>query len=369
MKTYDLIIIGSGSMGAAGGYYGSRSGLRTLLIDAHTPPHDQGAHHGQTRLYRYLYHNDAYQHLLNRAAILWPQLEGAHHAHLLTRCGVINLAPKTSASLAAKRLIAERYRLPYQWLEADAIEKRWPGLSVPADTIGLYETEAGYLHSESAVALLLEQAQRHGADTAFNQPVTRIAREAEILRVESGAQHYHAHRVALCAGTWANHIAGLGFQQPFTPVRKTFAWYDVPAAYQESHGFPGFTAETADGIYYGFPDSGDGLKVGRHDGGEIMRTAAERYPYGHYDDRRDTDLFLQQYFPQAGALRDGKVCSYDRTATEDFIISLHPKDPRILILSGFSGHGFKLVPAVGEQIARFAVGESLPAALAPFFLK
>ena len=262
MKTYDLIIIGSGSMGAAGGYYASRSGLRTLLIDAHTPPHDQGAHHGQTRLYRYLYHNDAYQHLLNRAAILWPQLEGAHHARLLTRCGVINLAPKTSASLAAKRLIAERYRLPYQWLEADAIEKRWPGLSVPADTIGLYETEAGYLHSESAVALLLEQAQRNGADTAFNQPVTRIAREAEILRVESGTQHYHAHRVALCAGTWANHIAGLGFQLPFTPVRKTFAWYDVPAAYQESHGFPGFTAETADGIYYGFPDSGDGLKVG-----------------------------------------------------------------------------------------------------------
>ena len=152
MKTYDLIIIGSGSMGAAGGYYASRSGLRTLLIDAHTPPHDQGAHHGQTRLYRYLYHNDVYQHLLNRAAILWPQLEGAHHARLLTRCGVINLAPKTSASLAAKRLIAERYRLPYQWLEADAIEKRWPGLSVPADTIGLYETEAGYLHSESAVA-------------------------------------------------------------------------------------------------------------------------------------------------------------------------------------------------------------------------
>ena len=143
MKTYDLIIIGSGSMGAAGGYYASRSGLRTLLIDAHTPPHNQGAHHGQTRLYRYLYHNDAYQHLLNRAAILWPQLEGAHHARLLTRCGVINLAPKTSASLAAKRLIAERYRLPYQWLEADAIEKRWPGLSVPADTIGLYETEAG----------------------------------------------------------------------------------------------------------------------------------------------------------------------------------------------------------------------------------
>ena len=106
MKTYDLIIIGSGSMGAAGGYYASRSGLRTLLIDAHTPPHDQGAHHGQTRLYRYLYHNDAYQHLLHRAARRWLQLEGPHHERLLTPSRAINLATKTSATLAAKRLIA-----------------------------------------------------------------------------------------------------------------------------------------------------------------------------------------------------------------------------------------------------------------------
>ena len=369
MKTYDLIIIGSGSMGAAGGYYASRSGLRTLLIDAHTPPHDQGAHHGQTRLYRYLYHNEAYQSLLNRAAILWPQLEGTHHARLLTRCGVANIAAKNSESLACKRDMAERYALPYEWLEADAVAARWPGLRLPADSACLYESEAGYLHSESAVRLFLEKAQQHGADTAFNQTVTRIAGEGETIRVECTNAYYHARRVALCAGTWANNIAGLGLTLPFAPVRKTFAWYDVPTAYQESHGFPGFTAETADGIYYGFPDSGDGLKVGRHDNGEIMREVAERYPYGHYDDRCDTDRFLQQYFPQAGALRDGKVCSYDRTATEDFIISLHPKDPRILILSGFSGHGFKFVPAVGEQIARFAAGESLPAAFAPFFLK
>ena len=369
METYDLIIIGSGSMGAAGGYYASRSGLRTLLIDAHIPPHDQGAHHGQTRLYRYLYHNATYQQLLNRAAMLWPQLEHEHHVRLLTRCGVINLAPKTSASLAAKRAVAERYRLPYEWLDAATIAQRWPGLCVPTDTIGLYETEAGYLHSERAVALFLEQAQRHGADTAFNQPVTHITREAKTLRVESGSQHYHARRVALCAGTWANRIAGLGLQLPFTPVRKTFAWYDAPAAYQESHGFPGFTAETADGIYYGFPDSGDGLKVGRHDGGGIMQEAADRHPYGHYDDRRDTDRFLQQYFPQAGTLRDGKVCSYDRTATEDFIIGAHPEDARLLILSGFSGHGFKFVPAIGELIARFAANETLPAAIAAFALK
>ena len=48
---YDLIIIGTGSMGAAGAYYASRRGLRVLMTDAHHPQHDQSAHHGSTRLF------------------------------------------------------------------------------------------------------------------------------------------------------------------------------------------------------------------------------------------------------------------------------------------------------------------------------
>ena len=36
---YDLIIIGSGSVGAAAGYYATRAGLNVLMTDAHMPPH------------------------------------------------------------------------------------------------------------------------------------------------------------------------------------------------------------------------------------------------------------------------------------------------------------------------------------------
>ncbi len=35
---YDLIIIGSGSVGAAAGYYARRAGLNVLMTDAHQPP-------------------------------------------------------------------------------------------------------------------------------------------------------------------------------------------------------------------------------------------------------------------------------------------------------------------------------------------
>ncbi|HCT9468367.1 FAD-dependent oxidoreductase, partial [Enterobacter hormaechei] len=40
---YDLIIIGSGSVGAAAGYYARRAGLNVLMTDAHQPPHQEGS--------------------------------------------------------------------------------------------------------------------------------------------------------------------------------------------------------------------------------------------------------------------------------------------------------------------------------------
>lgn len=72
---YDLIIAGSGSAGAAAGYYASRAGLNVLMIDAHHPPHKQGAHHGTSRLIRYAYgEGEKYVPLLLRSKALCRNL-------------------------------------------------------------------------------------------------------------------------------------------------------------------------------------------------------------------------------------------------------------------------------------------------------
>ncbi len=52
---YDLIVIGSGSVGAAAGFYATQAGLNVLMIDAAFPPHQGGSHHGDTRLIRHAY--------------------------------------------------------------------------------------------------------------------------------------------------------------------------------------------------------------------------------------------------------------------------------------------------------------------------
>lgn len=90
---YDLIIIGSGSVGAAAGYYARRAGLNVLMTDAHQPPHQEGSHHGSSRLIRHAYgEGEKYVPLVLRAQQLWDELVEISGEAVFERTGVINLA-------------------------------------------------------------------------------------------------------------------------------------------------------------------------------------------------------------------------------------------------------------------------------------
>jgi len=95
---YDLIIIGSGSVGAAAGYYATRAGQNVLMIDAHMPPHTEGSHHGDTRLMRHAYgEGERYVPLVLRAQALWDELAQISGEPVFERTGVVNLGPSESS--------------------------------------------------------------------------------------------------------------------------------------------------------------------------------------------------------------------------------------------------------------------------------
>jgi glycine/D-amino acid oxidase-like deaminating enzyme len=51
------------------------------------------------------------------------------------------------------------------------------------------------------------------------------------------------------------------------------------------------------------------------------------------------------------------------TPDTDFIIDRHPASPRVAFGAGFSGHGFKFAPAIGELLADLVtdpLAESIP---------
>lgn len=71
----------------------------------------------------------------------------------------------------------------------------------------------------------------------------------------------------------------------------------------------------------------------------------------------DIRYFLGKYIPE---LRDYKLflktCLYTYSRDTHFIIDHLPDtDKRVTIACGFSGHGFKFVPVVGEILADLAI--------------
>ncbi|HEX9348715.1 MAG TPA: FAD-dependent oxidoreductase, partial [Gemmatimonadales bacterium] len=57
---------------------------------------------------------------------------------------------------------------------------------------------------------------------------------------------------------------------------------------------------------------------------------------------------------------ESRVCQYEQSPDEHFIIDRHPDAANAWIVGGGSGHGFKHGPAVGELVARVVLSGATP---------
>jgi glycine/D-amino acid oxidase-like deaminating enzyme len=54
-------------------------------------------------------------------------------------------------------------------------------------------------------------------------------------------------------------------------------------------------------------------------------------------------------------LIETRVCQYENTPDDHFIIDRHPRAENVWIVGGGSGHGFKHGPALGEIMAELVM--------------
>lgn len=354
--TTDYLIIGAGSMGLATADWLARHGDASMqLLDAHSPPHQHGAHHGETRLLRQAYGEGSnYVPLARRALKLWKQLEAESGESLFLPTGVVNVGPPEAPFIAQVEASARQHGLALDSLPGNQLACRWPGWALDNTMHGCFEPDAGVLHVERILACWRARVER--------SPKVSLATGAQVIEIaprEQGGwealcadgRRFAAERVLLSSGQHiAPLMAGLGVDLPLTRVRKTFAWYACDARYAPAQ-FSGFSLTTPSGaIYYGFPDiDGAGFKMGRHDSGQPLEPGEAIAAFGeHEDDVSELQQVVDRYFPGIGALRHGAVCQYIRTPDEHFLID-EPL-PGLIVAGGFSGHGFKFASALGEAL-------------------
>ncbi|WP_312114893.1 N-methyl-L-tryptophan oxidase [Brevibacillus reuszeri] len=360
MQHFDVIIVGAGSMGMAAGYYTAKQGVRTLLIDSHNPPHTMGSHHGDTRIIRHAYgEGKQYVPLALRSQELWRQLEDASGVELFAQTGVLTAGPKDQPFLQEVRESAERYSLPLEVLSATEVHARWSGIKLPENFYACFEPTSGVLYSEKCVAAYRDLAISTGATLLTDTRVTSIEPDGEGVIVQTADEHYRAQKVLLSAGAWnPSLLASLGLSIPLAPTRKTVSWFGADEERYSSDRFPAFIFNLGDSSYYGFPSFDQtGVKIGRHDGGQLIDPDRLERTFGTYlSDEGDVRSFLETYMPQAaGPLCAGRVCIYTMTPDEHFVIDRHPAYSQIMIAAGFSGHGFKFASGIGEAASQWLI--------------
>jgi sarcosine oxidase len=359
MRSYDVIVIGLGAMGSATLHQLAGRGLAVLGLERFEVPHDRGSYHGLTRIIRLAYHEDpSYVRLLRRAYPLWRELEAEAGERLLHVTGSLDAGPAESSFITGSLQSCREHDLQHELLSAGDVAERFPGFRLPADFAAVLQPDGGYLLAERSVIAMVDGARRRGAEVRTSTPVLDWRVESGAVAVRTAAETCRAGALVVTAGAWAAKLLP-SLAELARPERQVVGWFEPrrPDLFAADR-FPVFDILFEEGNYYGLPASGQpGFKIGRH--GHLHQPAdpdavdRELHPRDEAVLRRA----LERYFPDAdGAVVSLKVCLFTNSPDQHFVIDRVHDDPPVVVAAGFSGHGFKFAPVVGEVLADLATG-------------
>lgn len=356
MHSCDVIVVGTGGMGAAAAWHLARRGARVLGLDRFPIAHDRGSSHGQTRLIRMAYYEHPdYVPLLRLAYERWRELERETARRLLVESGLLMVGPPAGDLIAGCLRSAAMHGVPIEPLTVAEARGRWPAFQMPDDWAAVHEPRGGYLFVEDCVAAHAAAAVRAGADLRSGVTVHDWRVTGKDVAVHTDAGVFTARRLVLCPGPWAGGLLHLP-TAPLTVLRKSLFWHTAGTAVA-AMPLPCFAFDTPSGFYYGFPPlDGRGFKVAEHTGGVPV---ADPLDVDRSLDRAEQERvgrFLAVHLPMTGgAWSDHATCLYTMSADGHFLLGLHPRHPAVSLAAGFSGHGFKFASAVGTILADLAI--------------
>ena len=357
---YDVIVIGLGGMGSSAAYHLAARGQRVLGLERHTPAHSLGSSHGGSRITRQSYFEDpAYVPLLLRSYELWDRLAQDSGEDVITLTGGLFLGREDSLTVAGSLRASREWDLPHELLSAREVAARFPTFTLADDEIGLYEAKAGFVRPEATVSAHLALAGRAGADLHFSEPVLSWASTASGVRVTTGLGTYEADRLVIAPGAWAPQLlADLGV--PITVERQVMYWFEplggVGPYLPDRH--PIWIHEDAAGMQaYGFPAI-DGPEGGAKLA--FFRRGVACTPETIDREVHDEEIaYIREHVARIlptlpTRYLDAATCMYSNTPDQHFVVAQHPEHSNVTVACGFSGHGFKFVPVVGEVLADLA---------------
>lgn len=351
MPQFDVVVIGLGVMGSATLYELARRGFRVAGFEQHTPGHDRGSSHGETRIIRLgYYEHPSYVPLVQRSREMWREIEAASGRKLMRVTGIIEIGPPYGTLIPGTVAASEAHGLAHEVLDAAETMRRFPPFRIPSDYIGVFQPDAGFVAAEASVTTLVALARAAQAEVYIGTRVLAVEPQGSGVRVRTSQGDTDARIAIVAAGPWVSDLCP-DLPVPLRVTREVMAWFKPRRRSQFAPGrFPVFILESRHGMHYGFPASPAGLvKIAKHHHRDETAFPDDPPRPVSADDEALIRAALESHLPAAnGPLADSKTCLYTITPDRDFIIDHMPGAPQIIIASPCSGHGFKFAPVIGE---------------------
>jgi sarcosine oxidase subunit beta len=182
-----------------------------------------------------------------------------------------------------------------------------------------------------------------------------------VTRVRTRDGTFHAPAVVNCAGPWGAGVAAMaGLRAPIRSARIQVAVFERPVAYRQAHPV---VLDFAHASYFR-PETGGLMLVGRIDPEEADDVVEPDLCPGHADYAFIADVgerWIRRCPPmEESRPRNGYSGLYAVTPDWHPIVDETPAGSGFYQCTGFSGHGFKLAPAVGVMTADMVTAQPDP---------
>ena len=245
--------------------------------------------------------------------------------------------------------------VPTSVVSRDDLARLAPMVTLYDDERAAWEPESGYADPYQVTVSYSARAQEAGARIVTRNPASGIETDGDRVQavVTANGERIATDTVIVAAGPWSKQVlAGVGVDVPLIPVRHQVATVARPVEVVPHHPTVGDISQS-----FSFrPDGSNFTTMG----------------FGDDDEQSDPDVYPQGLeLSEAAAARaklarrvPGMADAYYRggwsglfTTTPDWhpILDAVPGVGGLYCAIGFSGHGFKLSPAIGKSVAELVV--------------
>jgi glycine/D-amino acid oxidase-like deaminating enzyme len=322
------------------------------------------------------------QHYSNRLTARMAQLGLGVFEHfddlvggppVFTRTGMaVVVNERDRAGLEANIALQRELGIDVRPVSAQELTDLDPHVRLAEDELAAYEAEAGYVEAVQALASFAEAARQAGADLRQGVEVKALLTEGDrVVGVDTNEGRYDGRCVVLATGPWAAQLPRAARRDlPVQACRTQVALFRRPPDFGRRAGL--VYADFVQGIYFK-PTHGEMVHAGGLAGDELK----DPVDPDHYNEAADGDWLpqvrqrLSRRYPalHRGYGRGGYGALYGITPDWHPILDRLPGLEGAYCAVGFSGHGFKLAPVVGQLMAELIVdGQARTLDLAPLRL-